>query len=92
VRLVRYGDDFLILCRDKVTADRMDQQAHAPAEALQLTLNLTTLQVLDFDEPFRCLGFDFQRDKLWTASGRQPQLLEHLVRKDSNGPARTEKR
>ncbi|MEI7701157.1 MAG: CRISPR-associated endonuclease Cas1 [Planctomycetia bacterium] len=78
-RLVRYGDDFLILCRDQHTADALSEFAMQQADQLLLTLNDQSPGVTDFQEPFRFLGFQFVKQERWERKGRaEPQRLEEL--------------
>ncbi len=78
-RLVRYADDFLVLCRSRESAEQMFAAAQAAAQQLELELNQAKTQLLEPGQGFMFLGFHFQRDERWTAKGGQgPQRLEQL--------------
>jgi CRISPR-associated protein Cas1 len=86
-RLIRYGDDFLILCRDEDSAQRLFLSAQEEAEQLQMSLNEVSSEVIDFDEPFRFVGFDFVRHDRWQTQGSaSPRLLEELGWHDASKP------
>ena len=78
-RLVRYGDDFLILFRDLEQADQLQAQMLRQAKQLQLRLNEASFPVAELGEPFSFLGFDFKKQDKWTFdSDKQPLRLEEL--------------
>lgn len=61
--VVRYADDAVILCKTKEQAE----QAYLSAkkileEELRLRMHPEKTKIVDFDEGFRFLGFDFWRD------------------------------
>lgn len=86
-RLVRYGDDFLILCRDQHTAESLSELAIQQADQLLLTLNDQQPGVTDFQEPFHFLGFQFVKQERWERQGhRKPQRLEELGWHDAAAP------
>ncbi len=58
-RLVRYADDFVILCRSREEADRLFRSAEAEAGELRLALNASKTSLLDLRHPFEFLGFRF---------------------------------
>lgn len=64
-RLVRYGDDFLILFRNKDGAERHYKTALQATESLLLELNSEKTALVDLHEPFEFLGFQFQRRDNW---------------------------
>ncbi|TWU07975.1 reverse transcriptase/maturase family protein [Stieleria varia] len=59
--LVRYADDFLVLCRSHDRADEIFRRAEAEAERLRLELNADKTKMIDMDHPFEFLGFRFSR-------------------------------
>lgn len=78
-RLVRYGDDFLILFRDEPSAERALQLARQEATELEMQLNDDTLKILDLDEPFQFLGYRFQKTDRWQRVGKdRPMRLDEL--------------
>ena len=60
-RLVRFADDFLILCRRKKGADKALKFTTEVLESLRLQLNPAKTQVVDFNHGFRFLGVEFIR-------------------------------
>lgn len=82
-RLIRHGDDLLILCKSEEQAIALAESAWQEATNLELMLNDPAVQ-LDLDEPFRFLGFQFERFDKWKAVGRHaPRRLEELVCRDA---------
>lgn len=78
-RLVRYGDDFLILCREESQARELLVVAWDEACRLALTLNEQPQEVVDLDEGFTFLGFRFEKTERWQATGSaQPRRVEEL--------------
>ncbi len=61
LRLVRFADDFLILCRHKKGADKALEFTADVLESLRLQLNPAKTQVVDFNHGFRFLGVEFVR-------------------------------
>ncbi len=61
LRLVRFADDFLILCRRKKAADKALEFTAEVLESLRLRLNPAKTQVIDFKHGFRFLGVEFVR-------------------------------
>jgi CRISPR-associated protein Cas1 len=65
-RLVRYGDDFVLLFRDPGKGRQVLARAGELAEQLKLTLNDEKTKLLDLDKtPFDFLGFRFFAEKGW---------------------------
>ena len=84
-RLVRYGDDFLILCRSEDQARQLLELAFAEADALRLRLNELQQPILPLDEPFVFLGFRFEHGDQWQiAGGDRVRLVEELGWKDAS--------
>lgn len=61
LRLVRFADDFLILCRKKKRADKALEFTADVLESLRLKLNPKKTRVVDFNHGFRFLGVEFVR-------------------------------
>ncbi len=61
VRLVRYADDFLLLCKSEVTARKALSRAHELLAEIGLEINLDKTRIVDFDQGFRFLGHVFVR-------------------------------
>jgi CRISP-associated protein Cas1 len=65
VRLVRYADDFLLLCKSEALAgDAMAAMAHLLAEH-GLELHPDKSRLIDFDRGFRFLGHVFVKGMVW---------------------------
>ena len=78
-KLVRYCDDFLILCRTEQQAHDWFELAREQADKLLLKLNSEKTQFIDLDKPFVFLGFRFERFEEWQFDGgQQPQLIEDI--------------
>jgi len=86
-KLVRYGDDFLILCRTQSQAEAMHAVAADAAEKLRLALNDAEPQISDFHEPFDFLGFRFVKDEQWQVRGEGVRPLDAVGWKDMSSPA-----
>jgi CRISPR-associated protein Cas1 len=65
VRLVRYADDFLVLCRSEALAGDAMARIGALLAAQGLELNLEKSRLVDFDQGFRFLGHLFVRGMVW---------------------------
>jgi len=76
--LVRYADDFLVLCRTREQAEAMHQVAADAAEKLRLALNDAQPNVSDFQEPFDFLGFRFLKQEQWQADGQGVRALDEV--------------
>ncbi len=61
LRLVRFADDFLILCRHKSGADKALRFTAEVLESLSLEINREKTRVVDFRQGFRFLGVEFVR-------------------------------
>lgn len=85
-RLVRYGDDFLILCQRQEQAEACFAEASQLAETLSLRLNADSQPSLDLNEPFEFLGFRFEKRDVWRASGQGAKPLEELGWRDAQAP------
>ncbi len=61
LRLIRFADDFLILCRKKERAEQALQFTAEVLESLRLKLHKKKTRVVDFKQGFRFLGVEFVR-------------------------------
>lgn len=61
-RLVRFADDFLILCKDRQAAGRALELTEEVVEALRLKLKPEKTRITHFEEGFSFLGVDFIRN------------------------------
>lgn len=75
-RLVRYADDFIVLCKSPEDAERARQQAEVLLAELGLKFNDEKTAVTDFDRGFRYLGYLFA-GSLITDSDSDP--AEHVT-------------
>ncbi|OIO88994.1 MAG: CRISPR-associated protein Cas4 [Candidatus Aquicultor secundus] len=55
-KLIRYSDDFIILCRERPQADRALQDVEALLRELRLALNVDKTRITNFTTGFRYLG------------------------------------
>lgn len=62
LRLVRFADDFLILCKDRNEAEHALELTEEVVDGLKLKLNAEKTRITTFDEGFRFLGVDFIRN------------------------------
>ena len=64
--LVRYADDFVILCRSQTEAEAALQRVQAWVETAGLTLHPTKTKIVDSRvESFAFLGYSFRGDKIY---------------------------
>lgn len=74
-KLVRYADDFVIICRTKHDADIAMQKVAQVMELLKLTLHPTKTRVVDMGQDgFDFLGFHFHKKK----SRKSGKLLPYI--------------
>ena len=63
--LVRYADDFVIMCRSQNEALRAKQVAEQALHALGLKLHPHKTRIVSFDQGFKFLGYFFVRDEIY---------------------------
>jgi len=63
LRLVRYADDFVILCRHKRGAEKALKAAERTLARLKLNLNPHKTRIVHFDQGFKFLGVFFLRNE-----------------------------
>lgn len=73
-RLVRYADDFLILCRSKVEAEIALVKVSSALSLLGLTLNPDKTQIVNIAKGVEFLGVVFRGTGIWTESKRETQV------------------
>ena len=61
LRLVRYADDFLVLCKDETRAQQALELTEEVLAALKLRINEAKTRIVDFERGFRFLGVQFVR-------------------------------
>ena len=62
IRLVRYADDLLLLCRNESRACHAHQQAQRHLASLKLALNPKKTEIAEFNTGIEFLGHIFDRD------------------------------
>lgn len=62
MRLVRFADDFLILCRDRAAAEHALDFTEEVVDTLRLALKPEKTRITHFEEGFSFLGVDFIRN------------------------------
>jgi len=60
-RLVRFADDFLVLCKTEERADKALELTEKVLDGLKLNMNEDKTQIITFGQGFRFLGVDFIR-------------------------------
>lgn len=60
-RLVRFADDFVILCRKRVDAEDALELTQEVLQSLSLRLNSDKTRIVDFNQGFKFLGVNFVR-------------------------------
>lgn len=65
MKLVRYGDDFLILCKTLAEAEDAVELTDIVLEDLHLDLNPLKTKIVSFDEGFKFLGAIFMHDGIF---------------------------
>jgi CRISPR-associated protein Cas1 len=86
IRLVRFADDFVILCKERPQAEAALQLTEALLRDLQLSLDAGKTQVTHFDRGFRYLGHLFLRSMVIPSPNRL-QRRDALVESPPPTPA-----
>lgn len=74
-QLVRFADDFVILCRSEEEAQRALLLATSEAGKLKLTIHPEKTRITDFEQGFRFLGVDFKGDHISAADAESAPWL-----------------
>ena len=85
LRLIRYADDFLILCKNREQAEEALELTADVLAALKLTLNQTKTRIIDFERGFRFLGVQFVKSLVLQC--RYPETTAADVDKNLPQPA-----
>ncbi|MCK6500215.1 MAG: group II intron reverse transcriptase/maturase [Nitrospira sp.] len=91
--MVRYADDFVVLCRTKEEAERVLKELQEWTAAAGLTLHPTKTRIVDARiEGFDFLGWHFRGGKKWPRKKSLQKLQEKLrpLSKRCNGRSLTE--
>lgn len=92
VRLVRFADDFVLLCRSRESAERTLDHAAAALETAGLRLNREKTRIVPFDQGFRFLGHLFVRSLVLPSPAADPEtepdrLLRAVAARDAEAEA-----
>jgi len=85
-RLVRYADDFLILCRKKPQAERALQVVDALLQDLELQLERSKTQITNFEEGFDFLGATFVKSLVFPPVAKEKKRSSRKGGKVPEGP------
>jgi len=77
LRIVRFADDFLILCRDRKQAEKALDFTAEVLETLRLELNRQKTEIKDFNRGFRFLGVEFVRTLILKA--KHPEIKPEFI-------------
>jgi len=78
--MVRYADDFVVLCRSRAEADAALELIRSWVEAARLTLHPTKTRIVEAaSEGFDFLGYHFERGYRWPCK-KSLQKLKNTVR------------
>jgi CRISPR-associated protein Cas1 len=80
VRLVRYADDFVLLCKSQQGAERALLQASETLNALGLNLHPEKTRVVSFDQGFQFLGRVFVKSLVLDAPDDAPTAADEALR------------
>ncbi len=93
LRLVRYADDFIVLCRNREKAEEALELSEDVLKALELDLNEAKTRIVEFDQGFRFLGVQFIRSLVFKARHAETDDLDMMRRyRSPEGTKREEKR
>ena len=76
--LVRFADDFLILCKSRDRAEQALELTDKVLRQLRLNLNARKTRIVHFDQGFRFLGAQFIRSLAFKTEADEPDLLGFL--------------
>jgi RNA-directed DNA polymerase len=79
-QLVRYADDFVILCRSQAEAERALAEVRQLVEARALTLHPSKTRLVDASQPggFDFLGYHFERGYRWPRAKSTDKLKDKV--------------
>jgi RNA-directed DNA polymerase len=80
--MVRYADDFVILCRSRAEAEQALAQVRQHAEARGLTLHPTKTRLVDMSQAggFDFLGYHFEKETRWPRRKSLDKLKDKIRR------------
>lgn len=80
--MVRYADDFVVLCRSQFEAEVALQTIREWVEAAGLTLHPTKTRIVDSRvESFQFLGYSFRGEEIYPRAGSYQKLKDTIRRK-----------
>jgi CRISPR-associated protein Cas1 len=74
LRLIRFADDFLILCKSQNRAEQALELTDNVLRQLRLTLNSRKTHIVHFDQGFRFLGVQFIRSLAFKVDAKEADL------------------
>lgn len=82
-QMIRYADDFVVLCPDQAQAEAVLNYLRQWTSAAGLTLHPTKTRVVDYGngEGFDFLGWHFKRGRKWPRTKSQDKLRETMREK-----------
>jgi len=89
-RLVRYADDFVVMCKSEEEAGELLEAVRAWMEASGLTLHPTKTRIVDASQPggFDFLGYHFERGRKWPCEKSRDKFkdkIRELTPRNSGG-------
>jgi RNA-directed DNA polymerase len=86
-QMVRYADDFVILCQSQSEAQEVLEQVRQWAEAAGLTLHPTKTRIVDASQHggFDFLGFHFERGYRWPRKKSMDKFKETIRERTHSG-------
>ena len=82
--LIRYADDFVIICKNKKSINHAYKAIHAIMERLEITIHPTKtkiVELIDTNQSFVFLGFEHRRKVFKTKLGKEISLIEQTPSK-----------
>jgi RNA-directed DNA polymerase len=78
--MVRYADDFVVLCRQRAEAERALEEIRAWTSAAGLTLHPEKTRITHVDAPggFEFLGYRFERGQRWPRDKSKSKLRDAI--------------
>jgi len=61
-KMIRFADDFIILCKSKYQAEQAAEQIKKSLADVQLAINIEKTHIIEMSEGFRFLGYLFRED------------------------------
>ena len=86
-RLVRYADDFIVLCKSAEKANDALELTQAVLSDLRLSFNKRKTRVVDFNEGFHFLGVQFIRSLAIKSKEQTPQTFFKVAEEIESHPA-----